>query len=147
MRDYYYYCLRKNAYGILYQVTVSLGRPYRILDFSGPFKGSCSDSSIIKATIIPQISEEEKIMCDKAYRFVPNCWTASAGKFSSLSSDERREYITIAKIRQLNERVIGRLAQWGVMKKKWPLSFDLHRLCARAVAKLTQLELFIYPLN
>jgi hypothetical protein len=63
----------------LYQVTVSLGRPYRILDFSGPFKGSCSDSSIIKATIIPQISDEEKIMCDKAYRFVPNCWTASAG--------------------------------------------------------------------
>lgn len=86
-------------------------------------------------------------MCDKGYLNEPRCITPPEGKFSSYSHEQRAQYIKVSKIRQLNERVIGRVMEWGIMVKRWNLSFDFHELCARCVAKLTQLLLYTNPLT
>ncbi len=131
----------------MYQVTVSLGKPYRILEFSGPYKGSCSDVSIVRNSVIPMLEENEKIMCDKGYLNESRCITPVKGKFATLSREEKGFSLEVAQVRQLNERVIGRVMQWGLMTKKWTLGFDFHELCARCVAKLTQLQLYTSPLT
>jgi hypothetical protein len=141
------YNVNKKAYGILYQVTVSLGKPYRILRFEGPFKGAASDVSIIIETLIPSLLSGEKVMCDKGYLNEDRCLTPPKGKFPTLDHEGRHLFIDITRVRQLNERVIGRLCLWGCFSKKWSLSFELHQLCANAAAKLTQLELYLYPLT
>lgn len=127
---------------------MSLGKPYRILHFDGPFKGSCSDVSIMRSTILPQLRNGEKAMCDKGYLAEPlTCLTPPRGKFSTYTREQRAMYIEVSKIRQLNERAIGRIMEWGVMVKRWNLSFDFHELCARNVAKLTQFSLYTNPLS
>lgn len=146
-RSYYYYNKNKNDYGLLYQITCSFSKPFRILDFSGPFKGSSSDVGIIRSTIIPRLNEGEKFLCDKGYVNEPLCITAPKGKFSSLTFEQKGVYIDIARIRQINERVIGRVVEWGLMKKRWNLSFDLHELCAKGIAKLTQIMLYTNKLT
>jgi hypothetical protein len=74
--------------------------------------------------------------------------TAPRGAFPSLNERGRRQFIGVATIRQIIERVIQRLKQWGVLaKKKWTLDFEFHRLCATAAAKLTQIQLYTNPLN
>ena len=147
MRSYFYYNVNHAAYGLLYQVTCSLGKPYRILEFSGPYKGSCADVTIFRRTILHRLNHSERVLCDKAYRFEKKCLTSPVGKFRALSSSGRRQFIAISKIRQINERVIERIKEWGVMKKKWNLTFDLHERCAKCVAKLTQVQLLTNPLT
>lgn len=142
---YFYYNINKHAYGLLYQV--SLSYPVRILDFSGPFKGSCSDVSIFRATLLPRLRERELVMCDKGYLAEKRCWTPPKGKFQSLSQEDKGKSIEVTKIRQVNERVIERTKEYGVMTKKWTLDFEYHGLCAKSAAKLTQLQLYTNPLK
>jgi len=85
MSPYFYFNSHKNKYGLLYQVTCSFGKPFRILHFAGPFKGGVSDVGIIRSTLIPLLRGGEMIMCDKGYLSEPRCWTAPRGKFQSLT--------------------------------------------------------------
>ncbi len=147
LRPYYYYSPNKKEYGLLYQVTVSIGKPYRIVDFSGPYKGSGADVTIMRESLLPSLEENEKVLCDKAYLREIACITPPQGKYQTLSREGKGKFIEVTKVRQLNERVIGRIKQWGVMVKKWQLDFDFHELCARCAAKLTQLQLYITPLT
>jgi len=147
LQPYYYYNVAHKGHGFLYQVTASLGQPYRILHFAGPYRGSCSDGSIIRTTVIPLLREGEKVMCDKGYLNESRCMTPPEGKFGALSHEQRSQYIEVARVRQLNERVIGRIMEWGIMVKKWNLTSRLHELCARCVAKLAQLQLYTNPLT
>jgi hypothetical protein len=145
MRPYYYYNAKHRHHGVLYQVGCSVNYPIRLVDFSGPFKGSSSDVGIFRQTLLPQLRNREMVMCDKGYIAEPRCWTPPRGKFYNLSRAQKGQSIEVTRIRQVNERVIGRLKEWGVMRKTWRLSFDLHRLCARCAAKLTQLQLYTNP--
>lgn len=65
LNSWHYYKVNKNTYGLVYQVVVSLGKPFRILSFDGPYKGAASDVSIIRDTIIPKLQPDELVMCDK----------------------------------------------------------------------------------
>jgi hypothetical protein len=141
-----YYRKDKKDYGFLYQVSCSLGKLFRILSFDGPFKGSVADVSILRYTIIPQLKEDEKLMC-KGYWQEERCWTPPTGSMQSLSTEEKIERRKVTRIRHLNERLIGRLKTWGFFKRKWSSSFKFHKLCAYAAAKLTQLELYMFPLT
>jgi hypothetical protein len=85
--------------------------------------------------------ERERVLCDKAYAAESKCMTSPRGKYGSLSPIGRSQFIAVSRIRQINERVIGRCKQWGLLKKQWSLSFDLHERCALYIAKLTQLQL------
>lgn len=146
-RNYFYYNVNKHSYCFLYQIACSLSYPVRILDFSGPYMGSCSDVSIFRETLLPRLCERELVMCDKGYLAEKRCWTPPQGKFQTLSREDKGKSIEVTKIRQVNERVIERLKEYGVMKKQWSLDSDYHELCARCAAKLTQLELFTNPLT
>jgi hypothetical protein len=126
---------------------LAVWKPYRILSFDGPFKGSASDVSIIRTTIIPQLREGEKVMCDKGYYQEEKCWCPPLGSMQRLSVEDKIRRRKVTRIRQINERVIGRLTQWGCFKKTWSSSWRLHELSAHVAAKLTQLELYVYPLT
>lgn len=147
LRPYFYFNVKHASYGLLYQVGCSINYPIRLVNFSGPFKGSCSDVSIFRETLLPLLRDGELVMCDKGYLAEPRCWTPPRGKFYALSREDKGKSIEVTKIRQVNERVIGRLKEWGIMRKRWRLDFDLHQLCAGCVAKLTQLQLFTNPLR
>jgi hypothetical protein len=136
-----YFNKDKKDFGFLYQVACSLGKPFRILSFDGPFKGSAADVSIMRLTIVPQLLEGEKVMCDKGYWQEEHCWTPPIGSIQNLSRNEKIERRKVTRIRQLNERLIGRLKTWGVLKRRWSSSFDFHKLCAHVATKLTNLSL------
>jgi hypothetical protein len=142
-----YYSQHHKAFGFLYQVVCSLGRPFRFLSFDGPFKGSAADVSIARSTIIPRLREGERVMCDRGYHQEPKCWCPPTGSIDILSADEKRRRRAVTRIRHLNERLIGRLKFWGCLAKRWNYSWSLQRLCARVAAKLTQLEVYAYPLT
>jgi hypothetical protein len=101
----------------------------------------------VRDTIIPQLLPNEYVMCDKGYLAEPRCITPPKGTYESLSYEEKNLFVTITRIRQLNERVIGRLSLWGFFQKKWNLTYEFHELCAKVIAKLTQLELYHSPLT
>lgn len=147
LRPYYYYNVKHADYGLLYQVACSVNYPIRIVEFSGPYKGSCADVTIFRETLRPLLRDGEMVMCDKGYLAEERCWTPPRGKFYTLTREQKGQSIEVTKIRQVNERVIGRIKDWGIMKKKWQLDFDFHELCARVVAKLTQLQLYTNPLT
>jgi hypothetical protein len=147
LQPYLYYDQHHNAYGLKYQVGCSISYPIRIVEFSGPYKGGRSDVGIFRSTLLPLLEERELVMCDKAYLAEKRCWTPPKGKFITLSREDKGKSIVVTKIRQVNERVIGRLSEWGVMDKKWNLDFEFHGECANGAAKLTQLQLYTNPLT
>jgi hypothetical protein len=139
--------VNKKDYGLLYQVVCSFGKPFRILSFNGPFKGSAADVSILRSTIVPYLRDDEKIIGDKGYRQENKCWCPPAGRIYELSDEEKSMRRKVTRIRQVNERLIGRLTSWGCFKKKWNKSIFLHKLCAHVAARLTQLEVHAFPLT
>lgn len=141
-----YYNVAKKSHGFLYQVVCSLGKPFRILHFDGPFKGSAADVSIFRSTIVPMLKEGEKVMTDRGYyQETLFCWSPPTGKF--LSQEQMIERRKVTAIRHLNERVISRLKDWGVLRKKWRKSWQFQEECVHVVSRLTQLELHAYPLT
>jgi hypothetical protein len=143
-----YWNNHKKDYTLNYQVAVSLGKPYRILSFDGPYKGSAADVSIFRETLVNQMKPGEKVMTDKGYHQEPErCWFPPLGHINSLSREDKIKRREVTRIRQLNERGIGRLAFWGIFKKRWNYSFDFHELCAHVAARLTNLELTLFPLT
>ena len=130
-----------------YQVVCSLGKPFRILSFDGPYKGSAADVSIARETIIPQLKENERIMADKGYYQEKKCWTPPIGPISQMDSAKKTMRRKVTRIRHLNERLIGRLSFWGIFKKRWDSSWRLHSMCAQVAARLTQLEVHAFPLT
>lgn len=103
-----YFRKEKKDFALLYQVVVSLGKPFRILSFEGPFKGSAADVSIFRSTIKPQLLEEEYVMCDKGYFQEEKCWCPPTGFIQGLSDEQKFHRRAVTRIRQLNERLIGR---------------------------------------
>jgi hypothetical protein len=143
-----YYNAHKKDYCLVYQVVASLGKPFRIISFEGPFKGSASDVSIFRDTIIPQLEPDEKVMTDRGYyQETERCWFPPVGPIQSLSREQKIKRREVTRIRQLNERVIGRLKFWGFFNRRWNYGFDFHELCAHVVARLTNLELMLFPLT
>jgi hypothetical protein len=147
MRRWEYYSREKHDFGMVYQIVGSLGKPFRILSFEGPFKASAADVSIFRTTILPKMKEEEKILGDKGYRQEKKCWCPPTGNINKLSTEEKKSRRKVTMIRQIVERLIGRLKCWGCFKKRWNSSWKLHNLCSFVAAKLTQLELYTYPLK
>ena|SRR6185312_4637445 len=142
-----YYNKDKKGYGLVYQLVVSLGKPFRILSFNGPFKGAAADVSILRSTVYKSMREDEMVMCDKSYRFEAKCWCPPEGEIDSLSNEEKYKRREVTRIRHIVERVIGRLKMWGIFSKKWNKGWRLHKLCANAAARLSQLELHAFPLT
>jgi hypothetical protein len=135
------------AYGLLYQVIVSLGTPFRILAFDGPFKESASDVGIFQGSTLRRLLDGERVMCDKAYVSEAKCWTPPLGSMNQLSPIQKEQRRKVTRIRHLNERLIGRLTYWGLFKKKWHFDPGFHKTCANVCASLTQLELLYSPLS
>jgi hypothetical protein len=88
---------------------VSLGKPFRILSFDGPFKGSAADVSIVRSTLTPLLEEKELIMCDKGYIFEAKCWSPPSVKIATFSVEEKEKRREVTKVSYLNERLIGRI--------------------------------------
>jgi hypothetical protein len=86
-------------------------------------------------------------MCDRGYYQEPKCWYPPTGDISEMSEEEKRKRREVTAIRHLVERLIGRLMFWGCMDKRWNYSIELHQLFSRVAAKLTQLEVHVYPLT
>jgi hypothetical protein len=86
-------------------------------------------------------------MCDKSYSAEDHCWCPPLGHIDSLSHDDKLKRRIVTMTRQINERIIGRLTFWGCFKKKWNYSWESHFFCAHVAAKLTQLEVYCYPLT
>jgi len=147
LSDWEYFNKHKQSTGLLYQVVVSLGQPYRILSLDGPFKGCASDVGIFRDTIVPKLRDDEVTMADKGYRHEIRCWVPPLGNVGSLSPEERFQKSLVAKIRQVNERVIGRLKKWGFMNRTFRGNYDFHGECVQAIGKLAQLELYLSPLT
>jgi hypothetical protein len=122
LRQWEYYNKDKHAHGLVYQVVCSLGKPFRIISFTGPFKGSAADVTIIRSTIIPKLLPEERILCDKGYWQEEKCWCPPTGKMNTLSQEQKLERRNITNMRQIIERVIGRLKNWGCLNKIWTFS-------------------------
>jgi hypothetical protein len=142
-----YYSKEKKCHGLFYQVTCSLGKPFRFLSFDGPFKGAAADVSIARSTIIPLLKEKEKVMCDKGYWQDNKCWCPPLGDIDKMATEDKIKRRKVTRIRHLNERLIGRLVSWGCFKKKWRYSWSLHEMCAHAAARLTQLQVYAFPLT
>lgn len=142
-----YFKKEKKSFGFVYQVVASLGKPFRILSFKGPFKGSAADVSIFRSTMLSLLIEGEKVMADRGYWQEEKCWCPPTGKWNKMSTDKKYKSREVTRIRHLNERVIGRLTFWGCFKRVWHGSWKMHKLCAHVSARLTQLELYVYPLN
>lgn len=144
-----YYSKSKNAHGFVYQVVSSLGKPYRILSFEGPFKGGAADVSILRDTLVPHLKKNEKVMTDKGYwQESEYCWTPPTGSMNQMSGEDKVKRRKVTRIRNLNERLIGRLKFWGFFNKDlWTNNWRLHELCAQAAARLTNLELQYHPLT
>jgi hypothetical protein len=142
-----YFNFHKNDFGLSYQVVCSLGKPFRILSFEGPFKGSAADVSIFRDTIVPLLKKKEKVMCDKGYRVEERCWCPPSGQMKKLSTEGKNKRRKVTRIRHLIERVIGRLKSWGCLQKRWRSGYRFHKLCSNVIAKLTQRELYAYPLT
>jgi hypothetical protein len=142
-----YYNNHKKDFTLQYQIVCSLGLPFRILAFDGPFKGSAADVSIYRETVKPKLKPNEKVMCDKGYIQDETCWTPPRGPMNSLSVEDKIKRRKVTRIRQLNERSIGRLTFWGVFKKRWYHKKDFHELCAHVAARITNLELSAFPLT
>lgn len=130
-----------------YQVVCSLGKPFRFLAFQGPFKGAAADVSIMRKCSLPELLPREKVMTDKGYWQEERCWTPPTGKIQELTTELKINRRKVTSIRHLNERLIGRLTQWGFFKKRWQNSWKLHQLCAEVASRITQLEVHVYPLK
>jgi len=142
-----YYSQNKKDFGLDYQVVCSLGKPFCLLSFEGPFKGSAADVSIFRDTLKPLLREGERVMCDRGYYQDERCWCPPLGDIDQLTIAEKIRRRAVTSIRHLVERIIGRLKFWGCMKKRWQYGFQFHSLCAQVAAKLTQLEVHAYPLT
>ncbi len=112
-----YYNNNKNSYGLLYQVVSSLGKPFRIVSFQGPFKGAAADVSIFRSTLLPSLLRNERVMCDKGYWQEKRCWCPPNGTINSLTTNEKRERRKVTRIRHLNERLISRISSWMLQEK------------------------------
>ena len=139
--------MNKNDHGFNYQVVCSLGKPFRILDFDGPFKGSAADVSVFRSTLKNKLQEREKVMCDKGYLQEERCWCPPSGNMQTMTEEEKIKRRKVTRIRQVNERLIGRLKFWGCFQRRWNHNWRLQHLCAQVAAKLTQLELISFPLT
>jgi len=143
-----YFNKHKCSHGFLYQVVCCLGKPFHIISFNGPFKGTISDISIFRNTISPMMLKGEKSIADKGYYYEKErCWTPPLGKIQRLTQEEKLERRKVTRIRQLIERIIGRIRTWGCMNKDWNYGPEYHELCATVAAKLTNLELYAFPLK
>lgn len=142
-----YYNSNKKDYTLQYQVVCSLGHPFRIISFDGPYKGAAADVSVFRATILPQLKEKERVMTDKGYHQEKRCWHPPTGKFASLTASLRIMRRKVTRIRHLNERIIGRIKQWHIFTKRWNYSFEFHELCANVAARITNLEVSAFVLT
>lgn len=143
-----YYNSHKEDFTLQYQLTASLGKPFRILSFEGPYKGSAADVSVFRETLVPLMKDKEKVMTDKGYwQDEVHCWCPPLGEISTMSLENKIKRRKVTRIRQLNERMIGRLKFWGLFKKRWNYTWEFHEICAHVIAKLTQLELLASPLT
>lgn len=147
LNQWEYFNNNKKDYTLQYQVVCSLGKPFRILSFDGPFKGSAADVSIFRDTLVPSLVTNEKVMTDKGYHQEERCWHPPLGHINNLSVEDKIKRRKVTRIRNLNERLIGRLTFWGVFKKRWNYGFDFHELCAHVAARLTNLEVTAFPLT
>lgn len=139
--------MNKKDHGLLYQVVVSLGKPFRIISFEGPYKGAAADVSIFRATILPHLLEGEKVMCDKGYIQEERCWCPPGGSYSDLTLQQKIDRRQVTSIRHLVERVICVLKSFGFLRRRWGSSFEDHELATMVIAKLTQLLLYTHELT
>jgi hypothetical protein len=128
-------------------VIVSLGQPFRILALDGPFKGAANDLTIFRMSTLNRLLKNERVIADRGYVKESMCWTPPLGSMLRMSEEDKLKRRKVTRIRQLNERMIGRLKFWGVFCKKWHHSFSFHQLCAQVVGALTQLEIFYSPMT
>lgn len=89
----------------------------------------------------------EKAMADKGYYRSPHCWCPPVGKMKNLTDAQKLARRKVTRIRQVNERLNGRIHGWGCMNKQWRYGPEKHKLCAHAAARLTQLEVHAFPLT
>ena len=143
-----YWNSNKKDYTLNYQVVASLGKPFRIISFDGPFKGSAADVSVFRDTLVPRLRPNEKVMTDKGYHLeTERCWFPPVGHINALSVEEKIRRRKVTRIRHLNERVVGRLKFWRFFKRRWHYSYAYNELCAHVIARLTNLELIVHPLT
>ncbi len=78
-------------FGIIYQVAISLGKPFHQVSFEGPFKSAAAEVSVYRDTIKKKLLPGEKPMTDKAYWGDETCWTPTLGKITMMSESQKIE--------------------------------------------------------
>ena len=146
LNEWEYYSNYKKDFGFHYQVCCSMDRPYRLLDFQGPYKGSASDVSIVRETLVPRLRSTKYLLCDKGYK-ERTCWCPATGRFKNLTPEQQVEYTRITSVRQVNERIIGRIKAWGCTRRRSSQNWKIIDMCVKCVVRLTQLELMNFPLT
>lgn len=143
------YIIGTNCFGIKYEVGLSLGY-HHIVWVSGPWKGAASDPTIAKTSgIKDHLLEGKSIMADKIYKGDKEVFLCPfSGHRYSLDDSMKEHNFEVYSARQSVERVIRRLRNFKVMKKKWThQSIALHTLCFQVLSKLVNLCLMFEPLD
>jgi hypothetical protein len=114
------YLIGPNCFGIKYEVGLSLGY-HHICWASGPWKGAASDPTIAKMSgIKDKLIEGESIMADKIYKGDKRAFLCPfSGHRYSLDDSMKEHNFQIYSACQSVERVIHRLRNFAVLKKRW----------------------------
>lgn len=144
----WHYLVRRNQYGIKYELVCSIGVP-RFICVSGPYKGAASDATIpLQSGILLDFSPNEALLADKMYRGNRMTFLSPlSGHLLQLSREERAYNFLIYRAQQAIERMISRLKVFGIFHVPWRFSFSLHQLVTHVCCKLVNLFLLFEPLG
>lgn len=120
-----WFSFKHNGPGIRYEVSLSI-RTGKITSINGPYPcGSYPDLKIFRNGIKNYLDESEMVIADKGY---PD---------PKVYHDSELERF----VRSRHEHINKRLRHFGVLRYKFVHSLDMHSVCFRAVANLTQLNI------
>lgn len=116
---------------------------------SGPYKGAANDATISEISGIKQkLGPSECLLADKMYRHDKISFlTPLQGHPYTLSNDENAFNYLVYSARSTIERMISRMAVFGIFDVPWRYSILLHHLCVKVICKLLNLFLIFEPLG
>lgn len=134
---------------VTYQFTISYGR-LRLTSISGPFKGAAHDATAAQTSVVAsRLQAGERYHADAIYRNVDWCISPEGpGLTANQTREQRAVNAKIHRARQCVERVIKRFKyDWKIFSSPWRYNMALHEATCLAVAKLTNLNLEVNPLD
>ncbi len=142
------YLTGRNEFGLKYEIVCSIGSP-KIISIKGPFKGAANDATIADISGIKDLlGPHECLLADKMYRHDHLSFiTPLQGHRYTLPNDENAFNYLVYSARSAVERIISRLAVFGIFDVPWRYSILLHGKCVKVICKLVNFFLIFEPLG